>query len=1382
MTPFRSIDVLLARHNELLTSNVPAEGVYEADFLKDVKNFIRRGRETGARLESVSERRTAQSLLNLWVTTLYRAGETECPDAILVPYSTQETHLTDAQYPYIGLKSYSAADRDRFHGRQGITKRLIKRLVENSLVLLVGPASSGRTSVINAAIIPELKEGRLPGSQDWHYFKPIAPGRKPLLSLASLLVPPNGEAGTTIEQKAERLLQNPDYLAQQLNDEKLGGQPALIVVDRFEEVFTLSKDDARRDAFIANLLNLTKSLEPSTPKHRVILVTRSDRTGYIIQRKDLNDLYSKAEIRIFPLLQNDLNAVIKEPAAEIGLRFQPGLVEQLIREIYSDPSGLPLLQFTLCKLWEDRDGDTLTWAAMNRLGNCKWGLVQSARDFYESLTSELQRTARLVFLRMVRITDALEVVGDRVRREDFYQAGETPERVNSILEGLTKAKIVRVTKVEAPDSRDNEGTKAEVSSDDQFQLVHETLWRDWKEFTTWLKSLRETFVMRQRLETLAANWVILGRKSSGLLDKYQLHEAKTWMQGQEAAQLGYDPDLTALVAKSQEAIGRKAFGRKAWSIGFVTTVLIALALFIALAVFEHNRLREATSHRLAERARDLKKTQLDLALLLSLEAYSKDPKSPEALKSLINSLAYSPRISAFLQAQEKSNQLVFSPDGSRLSCLDVNGKTSLWDVRTLRRIDKSLASPPAPTNGDLLSHDGRWLVSLGEGNSLVVRNVETNEHVQSIPVSADRTTTIASRLAFSHDDKMLAFLTTVVSASPGKEDEIQKFELMLWDTAGQKKVHSIFVDDELQEIAFSPDGLILATATSEGDIVLRRTDDLKPKGKPLPGAFNLSSTNRIVFGNDGKKIASRDAEGAVRVWSVDDQKQLATIDLEGEGIRAGTLSNRVSAFALSHSLKRLVAGYDDGTVVFWTVDKQRPDAQFPGRHGSLVTNIAFRADDQQVVTTASETDSVLLWGNGPEWEEVELPTGRGGGVRRIAFSHDATTLAAATDDGTIVLWDLQRERLGEPLNARADGKSPFEGAVTDQVFTADGKLLYRTESDQVISFDVGTKEKMGDFSSNPKGGQSGGPVSQVADAIFSQNGKVLIVRLLNNAITIWDAETGSLRGSLPTNGASDAKVNPLAINRDGTKLAVGNASEIVFWDVNSRKQISSLQQGATVVALAFNREGTKLISGTAAGQTTVWNVNDGQRLFNLGDKNASRISNVGFSPDGSKLVSISDDGTLHMWDAEGQPFSQFGLDINSFVFSPESKTLGGVRNDGSIIFWDIEAQEEIGSFTLGNTSPVISLAYAPDGKTLAAGHKDGTILLVKIGIETWSNLACRIANRNLSRLEMEKFRIFEDQAWRRWIGFLKSPESLYTGTCPNLPVDKGETERPTPAS
>jgi hypothetical protein len=225
---------------------------------------------------------------------------------------------------------------------------------------------------------------------------------------------------------------------------------------------------------------------------------------------------------------------------------------------------------------------------MNRLQNCQWALVQSAQAYYETLSTELKDTARLVLLKMVRLTDALEVVGDRVRREDFSKAGDPPERVNFVLDGLIRAKLVRITKGEAPlVSQSAEGTKTRICADDQFQLVHDSLWRDWEPFTAWLKGLREALVIRQRLESLAVNWAMLGRKDRGLLDTYQLHDAKDWTGSPQATELGYDPDLDSLVAKSEKSIAREKLLKRTTSIA-----LFVLLIILGVALYSQTRLKQ----------------------------------------------------------------------------------------------------------------------------------------------------------------------------------------------------------------------------------------------------------------------------------------------------------------------------------------------------------------------------------------------------------------------------------------------------------------------------------------------------------------------------------------------------------------------------------------------------------------------------------------------------------------------------------------------------------------------------------------------------------------------------------------------------------------------
>lgn len=1360
--PFDSLEVMAESHTELLRREISAEGAAQPEFIDDVKEIIQRGRATGALLENISERRTAQSLLNYWVTVMYRWRDIEPPDAILVPFrEPKKLDLATVKYPYLGLDPFTEADHDRFYGRLGVTSRLIKRLDENRLVMLVGPAGSGKTSVINAGLVPDLKSGKkLPGSEQWHYFKPITPGREPLKSLAAMLAPSDGTPPTESGPETESLFSDKSHL-HQLLEQRFGGQSGLIVIDRFEEVFTLCKKDNQRDAFIANLIHLTQTSETSTAKHRVILITRSDRTSYIIQREDLKDLYAKTEIRIHPLRESDLREVIKEPARKIGLKFERGVAAQLIREIYGDPMGLPLLQFMLIKLWNERQGDTIFWAAMNRLVSCAFALIQTADGWYESLGKDEKEIARLVLLKMVRVTDSLEVVGDRVRRGDLYQSGESPEAVNSVIEGLVKTHLVRMTKGIPPvgpddDPADAESFKTQISPDDQFQLVHQSLWLDWEPFTAWLKGLREALVMRQRLESLAVNWVILGQQDGGLLDKYQVHEAKVWMDSPQAAELGYDPDLISLVRRSEEIIQREKRAKWRYIYALVGAGLLIVLGSIWFAWIEKEGLRQATSQRLAESANDLTKTQLDLALLLSLEAYEKDKANPEAPNSLMRALAYSPRLRAFLQTAGKAEDLAFSPNGERLSALSVSGATSLWDVKTLRLLNQQLSkSSPAKQDPDQnsLSPDGGYLISIDQRNNLVLKSLESGA-TETIPISDNR-------WAMSHDGKRLVWVNSGETDNAGKP--AQQYELILWDVPGHKKVQTALIKEAPEQIKFSPDDSTLATVTFENSIMLHRVSDMKEMGAPIHATSPIVTT---AFSGDGKTLAFCNSAGKVTVWNLENHTELGAFSLGDPQTQPLLQTTALSAFALSRDGQKLVTGYEDGTVIFFKVSSPVPEASFPGNgNGAQVTNIIFRGDEsKEVITTAggADTESILLWKQNPARMDSEIPIGRTGGVSGIALSSDGNTLAALSDDGTIILLNLQEQPLGDAVEAAQ------HGAIAAQTFAAGGtRLIVRNLSDEVSLFDVPSRKPIGTFSIT----QSGKEGSQTADAVFSKDGGTLAVRSLNNLITVWDTLKGQVRKSFSANGKDESggEGGRIAISWDGTRLAWGTNNAIVFWDLNASKEISRVQQEG-VVCLAFNPDGTKVLSGSRGGRITLWNVADGKQLLEPQSSGISAISSVGFNLDSSKLISVTDDGTLLVWDNSGKPLAKRSLNIASFVLRPDGQALACVRNDGRVTFWDLNALEEVGTFLLGSSSNrVASVAYAPDHNTLAAGGENGSLLLIDLGIDAWRNRACQIANRNLSPLEISKYRVLEDLTSKRLL-FWKSEESLYRNVCPIKPA------------
>ncbi len=157
------------------------------------------------------------------------------------------------------------------------------------------------------------------------------------------------------------------------------------MVDQFEEVFTLCDDATNRQAFIADMLALASAPEPP---HHVILTMRSDFENLVARLPELQPVFERGRVQVTPLSAAELREVIEAPAAQIGLKFEQGVVELLLQDILGEPAGLPLLQFTLLKLWEQRERNRITRAAYDRVGGGRLALARSADAFYQSLIPE----------------------------------------------------------------------------------------------------------------------------------------------------------------------------------------------------------------------------------------------------------------------------------------------------------------------------------------------------------------------------------------------------------------------------------------------------------------------------------------------------------------------------------------------------------------------------------------------------------------------------------------------------------------------------------------------------------------------------------------------------------------------------------------------------------------------------------------------------------------------------------------------------------------------------------------------------------------------------------------------------------------------------------
>jgi len=591
---FPSLPALRTAHAELLQRRRLGEDPPE--FPAAVRAFIRQGRATGAILDDEAERLAAQNLLDFWANRLVRA-DLEPPEATLAEFDpTLAPELPDDPCPYRGLDAFHPTDRPFFFGRQRLLEQLLNHLRKDRLLAVSGSSGSGKSSLVLAGLAPALQAGALPGSEAWRYVPPLTPGSDPLASLARAVArsapreaaetgsSASQPSSTLVDGAAEQFLQNPDQLSRLLSDPP--GVPAVVVVDQFEELFTLCRDEAMRQAFVANLLSL---LDVPDAGNIVVLTMRTDFVDNVARLPALQERFEQAAVRVTPLSAGELREAITGPAVAVGLKFEEGVVDALVHDILGEPAGLPLLQFTLLKLWERRERNRVTWEAYRRLGGGRLALANSADEFYDNLIPEEQVTCKRILLRLVRPGEGLEVTSNRVRRQSLYGAGEARDRVDRVLDKLIAARLIRQTAGDTP-------------ADAQVEVAHEALVRNWPRLVAWLDEERVRLRARLQLTASAEQWARLNRDPSGLLRGALLEEALKFA------------DLTELEAAfvqiSQTEAQRRAQEREAAR---------QRELDQAHALAEEQRLRaEVETKRAEEQARSASRLRRLVAALIAI--------------------------------------------------------------------------------------------------------------------------------------------------------------------------------------------------------------------------------------------------------------------------------------------------------------------------------------------------------------------------------------------------------------------------------------------------------------------------------------------------------------------------------------------------------------------------------------------------------------------------------------------------------------------------------------------------------------------------------------------------------------------------------------------
>ena len=414
--------------------------------------------------------------------------------------------------PFRGLEVFDEAHADYFFGREALTQHLVEQLREDRFLAVLGASGSGKSSVVRAGLIPQLRRGALPGSAGWDVVL-VRPGTNPMEALATRLVElvgPKGDAlGTraSILEALERDERGLHTIVQMAVDSGSSDDRVVVLIDQFEEIFTQLDDEDERARFVASLLYASSVAGGST----VVLITmRADFFGKCASIPGLAARLSERDVLVAPMDQTELRRAILLPAEKVGLQLEKGLVDTILDDLGTEPGSLPLLQHTLFELFEGRRGRWLTIDHYRAIGGVKGAIAKRAETVFEKLTPAQQAAARRILLRLTQPGEGTEDTRRRASVSELIPAGEGSAAMEAVVNELTGARLVTTSRNE--------------SGEEVVDVAHEALIRGWPRLHSWVAENPVALRIHRDLTRAAEAWADNNRERSFLFAGPRLDE------------------------------------------------------------------------------------------------------------------------------------------------------------------------------------------------------------------------------------------------------------------------------------------------------------------------------------------------------------------------------------------------------------------------------------------------------------------------------------------------------------------------------------------------------------------------------------------------------------------------------------------------------------------------------------------------------------------------------------------------------------------------------------------------------------------------------------------------------------------------------------------